>query len=151
MHAAPVDPRVDGLLGLYRTHFTTLVRLAVLLVADHEVAVEIVDDVFVDQARVRGAAAGELPAVGSLRNAVVAAARERPPISAADAGSADELLGAIYALPHVQRESLVLQHYGALGDDDVVAAAGAPLDVVAARASEGLRAVASMLAVRDQQ
>jgi DNA-directed RNA polymerase specialized sigma24 family protein len=136
-----VDARVDGLLGLYRTHFTNLVRLTMLLVQDVAVAIEIVDDVFVHQARLRGAAAAELPTIGALRNAVVAAARLRPPTAPDVPAGPPALLDGLYVLPHAQRESLVLQHYGALSDEDMAAAAGVSLDVVVASAADGLRSL----------
>lgn len=149
---ADVDARVEVVLGLYRTHFTNLVRLATLLVEDRDVAIEIVNEAFVRQMRALDPDAVAAPAVGVVRRAVVALARDRAaatprrsmPVPAA-ARRLPGLLEALHELPHAQREALVLQHYGALSDDDVAAAVGASFEAVVATGAEGLRALDSML------
>jgi hypothetical protein len=149
---ADVDARVEAVLGLYRTHFTNLVRLATLLVEDRDGAIEI--EAFVHQLRARNPDAGDVATIGVVRRAVVALARERAAAAVTrpksmpvpgEAGRRPGLLEALHELPHAQREALVLQHYGALSDDDVAAAVGASFEVVVATGAAGLRALDSML------
>lgn len=142
--SAGIDARVDGLLGLYRTHFTNLVRLTLLLVEDRDAAVDVVNQAFALQMRTPGA--GELPGIGTLRSSVVALARRRAPAAGREVRT---LLDALYALPHAQREALVLQRYGALSDDDIAAASGAPIEVVTATAADGLRALDVLTTTRE--
>jgi DNA-directed RNA polymerase specialized sigma24 family protein len=144
------ETHVDRLLHLYRTHYTNLVRLTMLLVRDVDVARRVVDEVFVAHARAGRQAEGA-PTIAVLRNAVVVAARQcvpAPPDAPSDADGVT-LLDALYSLPHPEREALVLQHYGALSDADVAAAAGASYEVVTHAASEGLRALHARLVVGE--
>jgi DNA-directed RNA polymerase specialized sigma24 family protein len=138
-HASAPTP-VDAALALYRTHFTSLVRLATLLVDDRDVAVGVVDDAFVQRYR-----SGEPLTIGRLRTAVVACARGRAPADRRAVQKRPVILDVLATLPHDQRECIVLQHYVALSDDDFVAAVGEPLDVVRARLEQAMRAVAERL------
>jgi len=155
--APAAQARVDGILALYRTHYTNLVRLAFLLVGDRDVAIRVVDESFARLGRARVGHDGTVPAAAQLRGSVVANARDHVPVRASSAaasgtGPSDErrsILDALYTLPHAQREGLVLQHYGALSDDDLVIAAGAPIGAVRANASEGLRGLHHALGGRD--
>lgn len=134
----------DALLARYRADFTVLVRLAYLLLDDKALAAAVVDESFVRVARGRGA----VPTTADWRRGVVAGAREAAPAVAtapAPAAGADPVLDVFRTLPFAQRAALVLHHVGALGDDDIAHAAGAPHDEVRAHAEAGLRAIDAAL------
>lgn len=139
---------VDALLARYRADFSTLVRLAFLLVDERAEAIRVVDDAFVRVARARGRRVAPF-SMGDLRRAVLAGARERKvPSSGRDAPASegiDPVVVAFRRLPFVQRAALVLHHVGALADEDIAHAADAPIDEVRAHADAGLRALEAAL------
>lgn len=158
--AGPADEAVRL---LYHSHYTALVRTAVLLVGDVPTAEEVVQDSFIAMYRawwrLRDASKA-LPYLRSsvmnrarsvLRRRAVAGRHARPP--APDAASAEEnalatlerssVLGALSALPIRQRQVIVLRYYACLSEAQIAATLGiAPGSVKshAARALSSLRA-----------
>ena len=124
----PVD--ANGLEGLYREKYVPMVRLAVMLIDQRELAEDIVQDAFASVHRER--ARIDNP-VSYLRTSVVNACRDeqrarararlRPPL-ATGAGSVepDYLRDVIRALPDRQRTALILRFYEDLTFDEVAAA-----------------------------
>lgn len=139
---------VDALIARYRSDFSTLVRLAFLLVDDRAEAIRVVDDAFVRVASARGRPRAPF-SMGDLRRAVLAGARDRAVPStgrgAPAAEGIDPIVVAFRTLPFVQRAALVLHHVGALSDDDIAHAADAPIADVRAHAAAGLRSLEAAL------
>jgi len=77
---------------------------------------------------------------GALRDDASGAAAEAP-------AHAVRLREAIRALPHEQREMLMLQHFGALGPEEIALLCAVPLDTVETRLHEALRELRPQLAV----
>ncbi len=124
--------------GLYRAHYLSLTRIAVLLVSDIAVAEEIVQSAFVSLHRAWPHLAGRDTALAYLRGAVVSGTRSHdatPADSPGRPGAAPHaswpdsipgtLLGAaLHALPTRQREALVLKYYAEWPDAQIAAAMG---------------------------
>lgn len=140
-----LDPptRTVDLDGLFRAHATPLLRLAVVLVGDHGLAEELVQEAFVRLHR-----AGRPPAVGAerayLRRTVInlshghhrhlRVVRRRPtdPAPHGAAAEADavrrdgqrQVAAAVRALPHRQRDCTVLRFYLDLSDAEIAETLG---------------------------
>jgi RNA polymerase sigma factor (sigma-70 family) len=130
------DPRDafddESFSGFYRERYVAMVRLAVMLVDQHELAEDIVQDAFVAVHRERDQIVN---ATSYLRTAVVNACRDeqrsrararlrpepRPPDPA---GETDYLRDLIRSLPARQRAALVLRFYEDLPFDEVASALG---------------------------
>ena len=124
--------------ALYRAHYPSLTRIAVLLVSDPAAAEEIVQSAFVSLHRGWHHLGDEDRAVAYLRGAVVSGTRSR------DAAPTDSpsrpsgtphapwpqtipgtlLVAALQALPARQREALVLKYYAEWPDAQIAAAMG---------------------------
>jgi RNA polymerase sigma-70 factor (sigma-E family) len=142
MAVRPPDSGVD-LDGLFRAHATPLLRLAVVLTGDHELAEELVQEAFVRLHR-----SGSSPAPGAelayLRRTVinlshghhrhlrVVRSRRTEPSGDHDAAEVDavrrdgqrEVAAAVRALPDRQRDCVVLHYYGELSDTEIADALG---------------------------
>jgi RNA polymerase sigma-70 factor (sigma-E family) len=160
---ARAGPADEAVRALYHSHYTALVRTAVLLVGDVPTAEEVVQDSFIAMYRawwrLRDASKA-LPCLRSsvrnrarsvLRRRAVAGRHARAP--APDAASAEEnalaalerssVLAALDALPIRQRQVMVLRYYADLSEAQIAATLGiAPGSVKAhaARALSSLRA-----------
>ena len=124
--------------GLYRAHYPSLTRIAVLLVSDIAAAEEIVQSAFVSLHRTWPYLAGKDGALAYLREAVVSGTRSRdvaPADSPSRPGGAPHalwpdsipgtlLVAALQALPARQREALVLKYYAQWPDTQIAAAMG---------------------------
>lgn len=138
---------------LYRAEQPELVRLAVLLVGSHEVAVDLVQDCFV-RLHPRWAKVADHRAY--LRRSVVNACSSHHrgvrrwrqldlrPAEPAELG-ARELSDALAALPHRQRAALVLRFYGGLPDAAIADALGCRPGTVASLVHRGLAALREVI------
>jgi DNA-directed RNA polymerase specialized sigma24 family protein len=122
--------------ALYHAHYSSLVRIVALLVADAAEAEEIVQDAFVSMHRAWRRLGDRDAAIGELRRTVVTGARSRaaalgpPGQPRAPAGqpasgiSAEVLMAALRGLPARQREALVLKYHTDWPDAQIAAAMG---------------------------
>jgi RNA polymerase sigma-70 factor (sigma-E family) len=157
----------EAVTQLYAAHYRSLVRLAALLLHDSAVAEEVVQDAFVNMhgswRRIRDTD----KALAYLRQSVVNGARstlrrravaakhsyrEAPPGTAASAEhsalATEEraaMMTALRALPHRQRETLVLRYYADLSEAEIAAAMGISRGAVKSHASRGLAALRAEL------
>ena len=150
---------------LYASHYRQLVRLAVLLVRDPETAEEVVQDSFVAMhGRWRGLREPE-KALAYLRQTVVnrsrsvlrhrgVQARYTPPVVPHRVGADEDalaaerraqVLDALRALPHRQREVLALRYYLDLSEADIAQALGISRGAVKSHASRGASALRLLL------
>jgi RNA polymerase sigma factor (sigma-70 family) len=167
---APAELHVDtadadiGLAALYRAHYGSLVRLAVLLVGDSCTAEEVVQDSFaaMDAIACREWDSGR--ALPSLRAAVVRRSRSvlrhrlaaqtattpEPdgPIACHDEHAVVEeraVVAALQVLPDVQREVVALRCYCDLSDSQIAATMGITLRAVKRHASRAMAALRPVL------
>lgn len=155
---------------LYRAHYTSLVRLASLLVGDSWQGEEIVQDAFVAMhgkwRRLRDPA----NALAYLRQAVVNRSRSalrhsavvarHQPAPLPDEPSAEhqalahlrraEILAAIRALPRRQRETLILRYYADLSEEQIADTLGISTGAVKSHAFRGLAALRGVLLPSSQ-
>lgn len=162
--ASSEEPAIDAarhdadraLSDLYAGHYTRLVRLAVLLVRDQELAEDVVQDAFVAvHQRWRRIDAATAPAYlaksvvnrsrSALRHRTVAA-RHRPepfpdaaPADAAVLASAHRaaVIDGLAALPGRQREVLALRYYLEYSEREIADALGISQGAVKSHASRG--------------
>jgi RNA polymerase sigma-70 factor (sigma-E family) len=148
----------DAVTALYAAHYRSLVRLAALLLRDHAVAEEVVQDAFVAMHGAWRRLADPDKALAYLRQAVVnrsrsalrhrAVALRHAPRPAPDAPSAEHgalialehatVLAALRGLPERQREVLVLRYYLDLSEADIADTLGISRGAVKSHASRGL-------------
>jgi RNA polymerase sigma-70 factor (sigma-E family) len=156
-----VDARRDAdeaLIALYTAHYRSLVRIAALLLHDTPAAEDVVQDAFVAMHGSWGRLRDTDKAVAYLRQAVVNRARSRlrhlkvverkAPAPSPDAASAEqgmlraaeraEVMAALRALPHRQREVLVLRYYADLSEAQIADAMGISTGAVKSHASRGI-------------
>jgi RNA polymerase sigma-70 factor (sigma-E family) len=156
-----------AVIALYKMHYRSLVRLAVLLVADIATAEEIVQDAFIAVHAAWRRLADSDRALSYLRQSVVnrsrsvrrhrMAAGKIAPKPAPDMPGAEQevitwlerssLVSALRALPPRQREALVLRYYAGLSEAQVAAALGISKGALKSHAA---RAVASLRAALDR-
>jgi RNA polymerase sigma-70 factor (sigma-E family) len=157
------DPADQAVIALYGEYFTSLVRLAMLLVRDTATAEEVVQDAFIAMHRGWHRLRDEEHALAYLRQAVLNRARSvlrhraivdrnmpKPPpgIPSAEDGAISmfersAVVAALRELPDRQREALVLRYYGDLSEAEIAAAMGITRGAVkshTARAMTALRA-----------
>ena len=151
--------------ALFRAHYASLVRLAVLLVDDDGSAEDLVQDAFARLHRRWSRLRDEDAAYGYLRTAVVNGSHSRlrrlrtsrryvPPHSpdaASAEGSALEraeheaVRAALRGLPARQREVLVLRYYESFSEAQIADTLGISRGAVKSHASRGLAAVTRTL------
>lgn len=162
--ALPRD--ADGAVtALFRAHYGSLVRLAVLLVDNDGSAEDLVQDAFARLHRRWGRLRDEDAAYGYLRTAVVNGSRSRLrrlrtarrhhaphdaplPSPEGDAIVREEheaVRAALRTLPARQREVLVLRYWSDLSEADIAATLGISRGAVKSHASRGVAAVAKTL------
>lgn len=164
----------DDLAGLFRAHYTDLVRLAAFITSDLAAAEDVVQDVFTRLHQLWDGLTGQrdrgdwdpLP---YLRTAVIngcrsalsrrtsllrrhaLASREEPcpPLSAEDSVLVSEdrrrLLAALAMLPRRRREVLVLRYYAGLSEAEIASTLGISQGTVKSTAARGLDALARAL------
>jgi RNA polymerase sigma-70 factor (sigma-E family) len=154
---------------LFQDHYTSLVKLAALLLRDSHRAEEIVQDAFVDMherwARLREPA----KAAAYLRTSVVNRTRSdqrhhkvvasHPAEPAVDVASAEsgalarfeqgEVMELLDRLPERQRSVLILRYYGQLSEAEIAQALGISRGAVKSHSSRGLRALRPSLESRS--
>ncbi len=150
--------------ALYRTHYRSLVRLAVLLVRDIATAEDLVQDSFVAMHSAWPRLADSDLALSYLRQSVVNRSRSvlrhrmvvdrNVPKPAPDMPGGEQedirklersaLISALRTLPARQREVLVLRYYGDLSEAQIASAMGISRGAVKSHAA---RAMSSLLAV----
>jgi RNA polymerase sigma-70 factor (sigma-E family) len=161
---------VDGLdlESLYATHWTRLVRLAVLLVDDVGLAEDVVQDAFIGLHRHQANLRSTATAAGYLRTSVVNGARTQlrrrvlsrrhlatladraVTVAGADAEvilteQNQELMAQLRRLPRRQREVLVLRYWAHLTEAEIAETLGISVGTVKSSASRGLDALEATL------
>ena len=156
-HGSPLDAD-EAVTQLYAAHYSSLVRLASLLLRESGPAEDLVQDTFVamhgrwDRLRDPDKALAYLRrsvvnrAHSLLRHRIVAAKHapsSLPHGPAADVDvlareQGDEILRALAKLPLRQREVLVLRHYLDLSEAEIAAALGISRGAVKSHSSRGL-------------
>jgi RNA polymerase sigma factor (sigma-70 family) len=152
----PAPGADEAVTTLYQVHYCGLVRLAALLTGDTSAAEEIVQDSFAAMHGAWHRLHEPGAALSYLRRSVVSRSRRVSPLpvppSAADHAGADNagkageaeqqaVLTAIRALPHRQREVLVLRYYLDLPDGEIAAATGLRMAAVGDLAGRALAAL----------
>lgn len=154
---------------LYAAHYTSLVRLSVLLLRDQGLAEDVVQDAFVamhghwDRIDPAKAPAYLRQTVvnrsrSALRHRTVVARHRPDPLP--DGAPADEsvlrterratVLDALAALPTRQREVLVLRHYLDLSEADIATTLGISRGAVKSHASRAAAALRNRLSTEEQ-
>jgi RNA polymerase sigma-70 factor (sigma-E family) len=158
-----------GVTALYEAHASGLIRLAVIMLGDRQVAEDVVQDAFFGLYRNWGGLSDPAKALAYVRSSVLnncrAALRlqirreRRDRAAASDAGpdfeSAEalvllgeehrEVLLAVRRLPDRQREALVLRFYFGLSDEETAAAMGISRGTVKSSSSRALASLGRML------
>lgn len=152
--------------ALYNMHYRSLVRLAVLLVADVTTAEEIVQDAFIAVHAAWRRLADSDRALSYLRQSVVNRSRSvrrhrtaagkiapahrtpgaEPGVSTQPERSA--LISALRALPPRQREAVILRHYAGLSEAEVAAAMGISRGAVKSHTARAMATIRAVLETR---
>jgi RNA polymerase sigma-70 factor (sigma-E family) len=166
------DLAADLLAMLHREHYSSLLRLATLILGDVALSEELVQDAFVKlQLRWRGLRQIDR-APAYLRSAVlngarsqlrrrgvrerhaqvrtVAAASVTPESSALGCAEHERMVAALRRLPHRQREALALRYYLDLSEAEIAAAMGVSPGSVKTHLHRGLAALARELGENDR-
>ncbi len=154
-----------AIIELYRAHYRSLVRLAVLLVHDVATAEEVVQDSFVALHTGLHRLRDNEKALAYLRTAVVNRSRSvlrhrvvvdrNAPKPAPDMPSAEhgamaliersDVVAALRALPGRQREVVVLRFYGDLSEAQIASTMGITRGAVKSHSSRAMAALHSVL------
>jgi len=157
-----------GVTALYEAHASGLIRLAVIMLGDRQVAEDVVQDAFFGLYRNWGGLSDPDKALAYVRSSVLnncrAALRRqirrerRDRAAASDAGPCEsaealvlldeehrEVLLAVRRLPDRQREALVLRFYFGLSDEETAAAMGISRGTVKSSSSRALASLGRML------
>jgi len=150
---------------LHQAHALTLVRMANLLLRDHQAAEDVVQDAFMGLYRAMPRLADHAQILPYLRAAVINRARtavrkrerawghpamHQPPGSSAESAALDSaertaVMAAVARLPRRSREVLVLRYYLDLGDAEIAATLGVTRGTVSSTASRALMTLAREL------
>ncbi len=148
---------------LYTAHYAGLVRLATLLLRNHAMAEEAVQDAFVALHRRWRRLKDPQQAVGYLRTSVINNTRsiqrrwtvaakhpdDRPldepsaESGAMRAAAGDAVIAALRTLPDRQREALVLRYYAGLSEAEIAAAMKVSRGAVKSHTSRGMATLRS--------
>jgi RNA polymerase sigma-70 factor (sigma-E family) len=163
--SARVSAHDATLVDLYRAHYSSLVRLAALLLDDVGTSEEVVQDAYVKMHGAWGRIREPEKALPYLRTTVVNLSRSRmrhrqvaerhAPRPMPDAASAEEgavtlaeraaVVTALRALPDKQREALVLRYYGDLSEAEIASTMGVSQGAVKSHLHRGKAALARHL------
>jgi RNA polymerase sigma-70 factor (sigma-E family) len=157
----------DRLAALHREHYTSLVRLATLVVGDVGVAEQLVQDAFVKLQLRWGGLRDPDKAPAWLRSAVLNGARshlrrrkvsdrhetrhtvgpapETPEAATEHLADHERVVAALRRLPRRQREAIALRYYLDLPEAEIAAAMGASAGSVKTHLHRGLAALAKHL------
>jgi RNA polymerase sigma-70 factor (sigma-E family) len=157
--ATDVDVTTDLLTETYQTHYTSLLRLAALLLDDVGSCEDVVQEAFIRVHAARSRVREPEKLLAYLRQTVVNLARSTLrrrllgllPKPLPDAASAEEgaydalerdaLIQALRGLQRRQREVLVLRYYGDLTEAQVAEVLGVSIGSVKAYGSRGIEAL----------
>jgi RNA polymerase sigma-70 factor (sigma-E family) len=160
------DRGADSVTALYQVHAGGLVRLAVVMLRDHQAAEDVVQEAFCGLYRRWTRLADQQKALGYLRSAVVNGCRSElrrrirrerraegyPVTGAASAEQAAligeehrEVLAALRRLPRRQREVLALRFYLELSEPEVAESMGISQGTVKSTTSRALAALGRLL------
>ncbi len=149
--------------AIYRSHWHSMVRLAVLLLHDVPSAEDAVQDAFVSLHRNRSRLDDPEAAIGYVRSAVAnrcrslirrrAVARRHvavvgmDPEAVADPATYtdQQLMGAVHTLPRRTREVIVLRYWADLSEAEIADTLGVSTGTVKSTASRGLVRLREML------
>ena len=167
MEPAPAVEAGDPLTLLHRTHYTSLVRLATLVVGDVGVAEQVTQDAFVKLQLRWGGLRDVAKAPAYLRSAVLNGARSQlrrrrvgdrydarrtvapaavtPESATVGRAEHERLVAAVRRLPRRQREAVALKYYLDLPEADIAAAMGVSGGSVKTHLHRGLAALAQDL------
>lgn len=158
----------EAVTALYAAHYSSLVRLAALLLHDREAAEEVVQDAFVAMHQGWARLRDPDKALAYLRQAVVNRSRSSlrrrrtaehyvpDPVSAAASAETTalgalgsrEVMDALRALPRRQREVLVLRYFLDLSEADIAGAMRVSRGAVKSHASRGMTTLRATLEIR---
>ncbi|HEX5993598.1 MAG TPA: SigE family RNA polymerase sigma factor [Jiangellales bacterium] len=150
---------------LYTAHYASLVRLATLLLRNHAMAEEAVQDAFVALHKRWRRLRNPEQAVAYLRTSVINNTRsiqrrwivaakhpDEPPLDepsaesgAMRAAAGDAVVAALRTLPDRQREALVLRYYAGLSEAEIAAAMKVSRGAVKSHTSRGMAALRNRL------
>jgi RNA polymerase sigma-70 factor (sigma-E family) len=150
---------------LYTAHYSSLVRLATLLLRNHAMAEEAVQDAFVALHKRWRKLRDPEQAVAYLRTCVINNTRSvqrrwtvaakhpdepLPDAPSAEAGAmraaaGDAVVAALRTLPDRQREALVLRYYAGLSEAEIAAAMKVSRGAVKSHTSRGMAALRTRL------
>ena len=162
----------DPLAALHREHYSSLVRLASLVLGDVGLAEQVVQDAFV-KLHLRWGGLRQLDrAPAYLRSTVLNGARSQlrhqkvrdrhaarrtvapaagtPEGSAVAAAEHERVVAALRRLPERQREALALRYFLDLPEAEIAAAMGVSAGSVKTHVHRGLAALAQLLGEEDQ-
>jgi RNA polymerase sigma-70 factor (sigma-E family) len=163
---SPVRTDADeALTALYLKHYTSLVRLAALLLDDRGLSEEVVQDAYIKMHGAWHRLDDPERALAYLRQTVVNLARSRmrrrlvaikhAPKPMPDAPSAEhgamagveraEVMAGLRSLPPRQREAIVLRYYGDLSETEIATAMGCSNGAVKSHIHRGMSALAKSL------
>lgn len=158
-----------GVTALYRAHAKGLVRLAVVMLGDRQIAEDVVHDAFLGLYRHWGSLSEPSRALPYLRSSVLngcrsalrkqrtrdnvaasAGARAAVPLESAEAWAVldeehREVLAALKRLPDRQREALVLRFYLDMSEDEIAATMRISRGTVKSATSRGIAALGRQL------
>lgn len=150
-----------ALTQLFRAHYPSLLRLAVLLADDRATAEDLVQDAFVRMHRAWGRLRDPDKALAYLRTCVVNGSRSRlrrlrtarrnaeprptdapsAEVVAAERQEHADVYAALHRLPARQRQVLVLRYYGELSEAEIAAALDISAGAVKSHAHRGIAAL----------
>lgn len=162
---APALDADTALTELFRAHYASLLRLAVLLADDHATAEDLVQDAFARMHRSWGRLRDPDKALSYLKASVANGARSRlrrlrtarrhvepawPPVPSAEESAADraehaDVLAALDGLPRRQREVLVLRYYADMSEAEIASTLGISNGAVKSHAHRGIAALTRSL------
>jgi len=167
---SPGSDLVQPMELLYRSHWVGMVRLSYLLIDDHEVAEDIVQEAFVALSQRWGRLKSEDAAVAYLRTSVVngsrsalrrrfVATRASRFLAAGTVESADQVvirndehrrvLAATGSLPVRQREVVVLRYWVGLSEAEIASTLRVSVGTVKSAASRARKAIQLSLEADD--
>jgi RNA polymerase sigma-70 factor (sigma-E family) len=163
----------DRLADLHREHYRSLVRLAYLLLGNHALSEEVVQDAFVKLQLRWGGLRHVDKAPAYLRSAVLngarSALRHRKVVDRVDARRTaepasvspeaetlasldhDRIVAALRRLPDRQREALALRYYLDLSEAEMAQAMGVSAGSVKTHAHRGLATLARLLDEEEEE
>jgi RNA polymerase sigma-70 factor (sigma-E family) len=167
----PVDLGADRLAVLHREHYTSLVRLATLVLGDVGLAEQVTQDAFVKLQLRWGGLRRVDRAPAYLRSAVLNASRshlrhrkvsdrydarrtaappaDTPESAALGRAEHERVVAALRRLPERQREALALRYYLDLPEAEIAAAMGVSAGSVKTHVHRGLASLAQHLGEKD--